>query len=364
MDIKNLNNRCILHSDMNGFYASVECLYNPAIRDKPMVVAGDVEARRGIVLAKNEIAKAFGIKTGSPLWQAKQLCPEVLFVPPNFERYTKFSSLAREIYAEYTDRVEPFGLDEAWLDISENTPIFGSGKTIADQIRNRIRFELGLTVSIGVSFNKVFAKLGSDMKKPDATTVITHEDFHQSVWKLPVGDLLYVGRVTKKKLNMYGIFTIGDLARTEKSIIQRNLGKTGDMLWNFANGFDFSPVAKIDSDIVVKSVGNSTTAPRDLVNEEDVKITLKSLSENVASRLGEQDFICRTVQLGIRSNELSWIERQAKLLKPSRTVEDIFNASYELFLQNHDFNTDLPVRSLSVKACDLDKSDFEQLTFS
>lgn len=355
--------RCILHSDMNGFYASVECLYNPKIRDKPVVVAGDVEARHGIVLAKNEIAKKYGIKTGNPLWQAKQLCPEVVFVPPNFERYLKFSKLAREIYYDYTDRVEPFGLDEAWLDVTESMHLFGSGGMIADEIRERIRVELGVTVSVGVSFNKIFAKLGSDMKKPDATTIITRENFRTKVWTLPVGDLLYVGKATRKKLNSYGIFTIGDLANSDKSILGRNLGKIGAMLWNFANGLEFSPVSVADSQVDVKSIGNSTTTPRDLICDNDAKITLKILAESVSTRLREQDFVCRTVQLGIRSCELVWIERQAKLSEPCRTAEAIFQIAYELFSQNHDFNKDLPIRSLSIKACDLEKTRFEQLTF-
>lgn len=189
--------RTILHVDMNNFYASVECLYNPEIRGKPVAVGGDVEARHGIVLAKNYIAKRYGVQTGEALWQAREKCPDIIFVKPNFERYLKYSQMAREIYADYSDRVESFGLDECWIDVSGCTNLFGEGKKIADGIRRRIRYELGVTASVGVSFNKIFAKLGSDLKKPDATTEISRRAFRDIVWPLPVGDLLYVGRATK-----------------------------------------------------------------------------------------------------------------------------------------------------------------------
>ena len=183
----------ILHSDMNNFYASVEILYDPALRDKPVAVAGDEEARHGIVLAKNDIAKRLGIHTGQVLWEARQQCPELVCVPAHYERYLAFSAQAREIYTSYTDQVESFGLDECWLDVTGSVGLFGDGPTIANDIRGRIRRELGLTVSVGVSFNKVFAKLGSDMKKPDAITVITPENYRERAWSLPVSDLLYVG---------------------------------------------------------------------------------------------------------------------------------------------------------------------------
>ena len=195
--------RVILHSDMNNFYASVECLYDPSLRDKPVAVGGDPKQRHGIVLAKNYIAKRYGVQTGEALWQARQKCPDIIFVSPHFERYLRFSKLAREIYSDYTDRIEPFGLDESWLDVTESQTLFGNGKTIADAIRSRIKEELGITVSIGVSYNKIFAKLGSDMKKPDATTEIYPEDFRQKVWRLPVQELLYVGPATLKKLIHY-----------------------------------------------------------------------------------------------------------------------------------------------------------------
>ena len=269
----------ILHSDMNNFYASVEILYDPTLRDKPVAVAGDEEARHGIVLAKNDIAKRFGIRTGQVLWEARQQCLGLVCVPAHYERYLAFSAQARDIYASYTDQVESFGLDECWLDVTGSVGLFGEGAAIADDIRGRMKRELGLTVSIGVSFNKVFAKLGSDMKKPDATTVITPENYRDKAWSLPVSDLLYVGPATTRKLNQYGITTIGELAQANPDLLYWLLGKNGIMLHQFANGQDHSGVRRYYAVPPMKSIGNSTTAPRDLVSEDDVKITLMALCE-------------------------------------------------------------------------------------
>ena len=234
----------ILHSDMNNFYASVEILYDPTLRDKPVAVAGDEEARHGIVLAKNDIAKRFGIRTGQVLWEARQQCPGLVCIPAHYERYLAFSAQARDIYTSYTDQVESFGLDECWLDVTGSVGLFGEGPAIADDIRGRMKRELGLTVSVGVSFNKVFAKLGSDMKKPDATTVITPENYRDKAWSLPVSDLLYVGPATTRKLNQYGITTIGELAQADPDLLYWLLGKNGIMLHQFANGQDHSGVRR------------------------------------------------------------------------------------------------------------------------
>lgn len=353
--------RIILHSDLNNFYASVECLYNPSLRGKPVAVAGDPEARHGIVLAKNYAAKVCGVATGNPLWMAKQKCPEIVFVPPHYDLYMKYSQIAREIYSEYTDQVESYGLDECWLDVTGSTHLFGDGKTIADELRKRIKFELGVTASVGVSYNKIFAKLGSDMEKPDATTVITSDKFREIVWPLSVNDLLYVGRATHNKLKRYGIQTIGDLAHTDQQFLKHLLGQNGVMLWLFANGLDTSPVNNIGAKSMIKSIGNSTTAPRDLVTDENIKITLYVLCESVSARMREYDFICRTVQLGVRDNELHSYERQAKLEYPNRTAKALFETAFELYKRNHTYGK--PVRSLSVRACNLSLSGYEQLSF-
>lgn len=352
--------RVILHSDLNNFYASVECLYNPELRGKPVAVAGDPEARHGIVLAKNYPAKACGIQTGDPLWMAKQKCPDIVFTPPHYDRYMQFSQIAREIYSEYTDQVEPYGLDECWLDVTGSIALFGDGRAIADDVRRRIRQELGVTASVGVSYNKIFAKLGSDMKKPDATTVITSERFREIVWPLPVSDLLYVGRATHAKLKRYCIKTIGDLAAADQRFLQRLLGQNGLMLWRFANGLDTSPVSNIGAKSLIHSIGNSTTAPRDLVTDEDIKITLYVLCESVSARMREYGFVCDTVQLGVRDNELQSYERQGKLSYPNRTAKALFEKAFELYKRNH--SSGKPVRSLSVRACRLSVQENEQLS--
>lgn len=341
----------ILHSDMNNFYASVEILYDPTLRDKPVAVAGDEDARHGIVLAKNDIAKRFGIHTGQVLWEARQQCPGLICVPAHYERYLSFSARAREIYTSYTDQVEPFGLDECWLDVTGSVELFGDGPVIADHIRGRIRQELGLTVSVGVSFNKVFAKLGSDMKKPDATTVISPENYQERTWNLPVGDLLYVGPATTRKLNQYGITTIGGLAQANTDFLYWLLGRNGIMLHQFANGQDHSGVRRYYSVPPMKSVGNSTTAPRDLVSGDDVKITLMALCESVGARLREQGCLCSTVSVGVRDHLLRAYGRQARLPHPTANTLDIWEAAMELFQRHHSGGE--PVRSLSVKASGL-----------
>ena len=354
-----MNERIILHSDLNNFYASVECLYHPEYRGKPLAVLGDPEARHGIVLAKNYEAKSRDVRTGDPKWMAEQKCPGIVFVPPHYELYMKHSRLVRQIYSEYTDQVEPYGLDECWLDVTGSTRLFGSGEEIADKIRKRVKSELGVSVSVGVSFNKIFAKLGSDLKKPDATTVIECDRFKEVVWPLLVKELLYVGRATHNKLKRRGIFTIGDLANANPESLKFWLGKMGIVLWQFANGLDTSPVSNIGAKSLIKTVGNSTTAPRDLISDEDIRITLTVLCESVSARLREYGFICRTVQLGIRDNELEWIERQGKLEIPNRTAKSIFELSFALYKKHANGK---PVRSLNVRACDLEPVDFMQLS--
>ena len=351
--------RTILHADLNNFYASVECLYDPALRGKPVAVGGDAEKRHGIILAKNYEAKAFGVKTGEALWQAKQKCPGLIFVPPHYDLYLKFSRLAREIYQEYTSQVESFGLDECWLDVTHSRQ-FGDGKQIADAIRARIQRELGVTASVGVSFNKVFAKLGSDMKKPDATTVIPKNRFKEIVWPLPVEDLLFVGRATTRKLKSIGIDTIGGLANWNADALRRKFGKNGVMLWQFANGLDDSPVAEAGAVQKIKSIGNSSTLPRDLVTEEDVKIPLYVLCESVAERLRDHGLKCGTVQVTLRDNELFHYERQGPLITATCSAQVIYEKAYQLYKCNH--LSGRPLRSIGVRACKLEADNGTQLS--
>lgn len=343
--------RTILHSDMNCFYASVEMLHHPEFSGKPLAVGGDPEARHGIVLTANYIAKKAGVKTGMALWQAKQVCPEIIFVPPRMDLYLRFSRMAQEIYSEYTDLREPFGIDESWLDVSASTSIKGDGMKIAQEISNRIKNELGVTVSIGVAWNKIFAKLGSDYKKPDGITAFTKENYKNIVWNLPAGDLLMVGRSTEKTLRKLGIRTIGELAGTEPSILETYLGKMGLILYDFANGWDEAPVCTEGYKAPIKSIGNSTTTPRDLISDLDVKIILMALAESVGARLRENGFQCRTVEVSIRDNGLYHFTRQCKLNRASNVTEEIAKAAFELFQKN--YNWEHPIRSLGVRGCDL-----------
>lgn len=342
--------RVILHSDLNNFYASVEQRDNRALHGKPVAVCGDPAARHGIVLAKSQEAKKCGVSTGQAIWQAKQSCPGLVVVPPHYDRYLEVSEVTKQIYESYTDQVEPFGLDECWLDVGGSLPLFGPGAIIADDIRTRIKQELGLTASVGVSFNKVFAKLGSDYKKPDATTIITQENYKDVVWSLPVSDLLYVGPATTAKLARYGVHTIGDLARTSPEFMALVFGKNGAMLWQFANGQDSSKVSTYYSVPPVKSIGNSTTAPRDLETDDEVKITLYALCESVAARLREQNSACSTVSIGVRDSALLWYTRQVKLPRPVCDSTSIFNAAFGLFSANRPVRA---ARSLSVSATGL-----------
>lgn len=343
--------RTILHIDMNCFYASVEMLHRPELRHVPMAVGGDPQARHGIVLTANYLAKKQGVKTGMALWQAKQICPVIQFVPPRMELYLRFSRMAHEIYQEYTDLWEPYGCDEVWMDVSDSCSLMGDGLTIARDISSRIKSELGITASIGVSFNKIFAKLGSDYKKPDAITTMGRKEYKSKAWKLPVQDLLYAGRSAGKKLQALGIRTIGDLAKMDESILQSHMGKMGLVLHAFANGWDDSPVKKEHTHAPVKSIGNSTTTPRDLENDQDVKIILYVLAESVAARLRESGFKCNVVEIGIRDNELHHFTRQHKIDRATNITSEIAGEAYRIFRGN--YRWDKPIRSLSVRGADI-----------
>lgn len=349
--------RCVLHIDCNKFYASVECLYRPELRDKPMAVGGDPENRHGIILTKNEIASKYGLTVGEPLWKARQKCPDLVVVPPNYPLYLRFSALARKIYEDYSEFIEPFGLDECWLDVTGSEK---SGEEIAHEIRKRVKSQLGITVSVGVSFNKVFAKLGSDYKKPDAVTVIDESNYKDIAWSLPCGDLLMVGRSAQKKLNAYGINTIGDLADTDVAVLKSLFGKNGEMLHSFANGTECSPVRHKDEISDVKSVGNSTTAPRDLVNEEDVKTVFRVLCESVSTRLREKGLKGRVVTIYVRDKELSSFSRQMKIPANTDISTEIFYYAMKLFCTNYFWNK--PIRSLGVSVSDFDVT-YEQFDF-
>lgn len=343
--------RHILHVDMNAFYASVECQRRPELRKKPVAVCGDPEARHGIVLTANYVAKPKGVKTGMAIWQAKQLCPDLVVLPADMGEYIRISRMAREIYERYTDQIEPFGLDESWLDVTGSTELFGSAMDIAQEISDRIKFELGITASIGVSDNKITAKLGSDYQKPDAITRIERDNYKDIVYPLPVGDLLYVGPATERKLRSIGIKTIGQLAQSSPDLLEYKLGKMGMILHTFANGLDVSPVQRSDHIRAIKSVGNSATTPRDLVNDDDVRLMLYLLAESVACRMRELASKCTVVEVSVRDSELHWYSRQRKLAVPTCSSAEIAEVAFDLFRRSYLWTQ--PVRSIGVRGAGL-----------
>ena len=343
--------RHILHCDMNCFYASVEMQRRPELRDKPVAVCGSQEDRHGIVLTANYIAKPYGVKTGMAIWQAKERCPGLVTVPPDMDEYIRISRMAREIYEDYTDQVEPFGLDESWLDVTGSVGLFGDPMTIAREISGRIKFELGITASIGVADNKITAKLGSDYKKPDAITRIGRDNYKELVYPLPVEDLLYVGPATSRKLRGIGVSTIGQLAECPVDVLVRRLGKMGAVLHSFANGRDISPVQRTDHIPNIKSVGNSATTPRDLENEEDVKLLLLLLAESVCSRMRELASRCTVVEISARDTELISFSRQRKLSAPSCSSQELAEVGLDLFRRNYVWRR--PIRSIGLRGAGL-----------
>lgn len=343
--------RTILHADANSFYASVECLYRPEIRNFPLSVCGDPEARHGIVLASNQIAKKRGVKTGMAIWQARQACPDLITVPPDYELYLHFSCKLREIYEQYSDRVESFGLDECWIDVSNPDVTIEDGERIAHEIRNRVKMELGITVSVGVATNKIFAKLGSDMRKPDAVTVIPHSNFQELIWGLPAADLLYVGPKTTRKLMELCIYTIGDLARAPSDILKSRLGRNGLLLQAFANGYDSAPVMPTTMESIIKSIGNSTTTPHDIATLDDARCVYWLLAESVAARLRENGFRSKCVSISIRTTDLLTFSCQQTISTPTNITNEIANLACELFERRYKRN--LPLRSVGISCSSL-----------
>ncbi len=345
--------KVILHADLNNFYASVEMKLNPSLVGKKVGVCGNVENRHGIILAKSEGAKKLGVKTGMTINDAKKLCPDIILVEAKHSHYTAYSKLVKNIYREYTDRIESFGIDECWLDVTESTKLFGSGEKIADTIRERVKSEIGLTVSVGVSFNKVFAKLGSDLKKPDGTTVISVDNYKEKVWNLPVEDLLFVGKSTANKLKKINVKTIGDLAKIDVKYLDKHFGKWGRTLSDYANGKDDSPVLKDNESSEIKSVGNSITTYRDLTTDEDVKIMFTALSETVSSRLISYGLGgATTLSIFVRDAFLNSSTRQGKFDSPTVLPEDFKDLAFKLFKKNYDFSVGIRTIGLSVSGFD------------
>lgn len=345
--------RVIFHCDLNSYFASVEIMLNPELKGKPVAVCGKAEDRHGIVLAKSDQAKRCGVLTGEVIWQAKQKCPELIIVEPHYEQYAKYSRFANIVYSRYTDVIERFGIDEAWLDMTSVMRLYGNDPyKVADEIRRTIKRELGLTISIGVSFNKIFAKLGSDMKKPDAITVISKEEFKDKIFHLDVSELFGIGRSAKRNLNSLGIFTIGDLANASPEFMQNRFGISGLKMWRYANGFDNSPVCNVDEQSVIKSVGHGTTAIRDLKNLDDVKCMIYDLSQDVSHRLRKYGLFANGVRLSVRDCDLNVRQLQCPMEIPTQSFYELADKSFDMFVSSYEFEK--PIRSVSVCAINLD----------
>ncbi len=337
--------RDILHCDLNNFFASVECVENN-ITDKYVAVSGNPDARHGIILAKNTAAKEMGVKTGEAIWEARKKCPELVCVPPHYHSYAHYSNIVRNIYCRYTDLVESFGLDECWLDVT-HSKIFGSAYEIAQKLRETVKKETGLTISVGVSFNKVFAKLGSDMKKPDAVTVITPDNYKQKVWPLKVSEMIFIGKRTERKLNSMGIFTLGELANADTALLQRTFGINGVKMQRCAQGLDDEPVHQEQTEREIKSVGHGTTTLRDMTTRKDVEQVVTFLSEMVATRLRRYGMTGSVVHAHIRHNDLSCLGKQTTI-HSTFVAKEIADTAMRLIDQLWHEGTSLPLRSLSV----------------
>ena len=344
--------RIILHCDLNSFYASVELRSHPDLRDVPTAVCGDPTSRHGIILAKNEPAKKFGVQTAETIWQARKKCPGLVLLPPHHSLYRQVSKQVNAIYEQYTDLVEPFGIDESWLDVTNTLHLFGGdAKALADHLRARMKQELGLTLSVGVSFNKVFAKLGSDYKKPDATTVISRENWRELVWPLPVGALLYVGGAAQKLLAQFGVRTIGDLAACKRDALETLMGKMGVQLHDYANGLDADPVRSRYEPEQVKSVGNGTTFPQNLTTRAQVQAGVAVLADSVATRLRHSGLYAGGVQVTVRDPQFHDRSRQMQLSAPTHLIRELTAAAMDLTHQL--WRPPAPVRALTVTAIHL-----------
>ncbi|MST50938.1 DNA polymerase IV [Hornefia butyriciproducens] len=353
--------RIILHCDINSFFASVELLDHPELRDMPVAVSGDPELRHGIILAKNQAAKACGVVTAETVWQARRKCPDLVLLQPQHEKYREFSRRLNRLYQEYTDMVEPFSIDESWLDVTASRALFGSGTQIADRIRHRVREELGITLSAGVSYNKIFAKMGSEYRKPDATTEITRSNYQQLLWPMPVNELFFVGFATAERLKAADIHTIGDLALADTRMLERLLGKQGPLLRSYARGEDDSPVRRYDQRNKIKSVGNGITFRRNLTGEDDILTALTRLSDTVAGRLRKYQLKAGGVKVDIKDTQLKTISRQTQLTRPTNLADELRRTAMELIRSF--WPSQKPIRLITLTAISLcDETGEEQLS--
>jgi len=359
-----MKDRVILHCDMNGFFASVELLSRPDLRDRPMAVCGNPENRHGIILAKNEPAKKYGVVTAETIWQARKKCPDLVLLPPHYDKYSEFCRLINGIYQQYTDQVEPFSIDESWLDVTASQKLFGTGREIADAIRNRVKKELGLTLSAGVSFNKFFAKMGSEYKKPDATTEITRENFRELLWPLPIEEMFFVGFSTAQRLRGIGVDTIGALAETPPGVLSDLLGKQGPLLRSYALGLDESPVSLYGERSMMKSVGHGSTFRRDIASDDEILTALTALSDTVAARLRKYGLKAFGVKVDLRSPDFRDVSRQKKYPSPTNVSTEIRRRAFDIIKEMRSGSS--PIRQITVTAIELTDEageTSEQLSF-
>ena len=355
------NDRVILHCDMNGFYAAVELLAHPELAGRPMAVSGDPNNRHGIILAKNQLAKEYGVVTAETIWKAKKKCPDLVLVKPHMDKYKLYCGKINSIYQRFTDMVEPFSIDESWLDVTASQSLFGSGRQIADTIRKTVKEELGMTLSAGVSYNKVLAKMGSEYNKPDATTIITKNNFREILWPLPARELFGVGKATSEKLDRLGIRTIGDIARADKNYLHSLFGKAGCIIWEYANGIAESPVCRYDQREPMKSVGNGVTFRRDLTAESDIATAVKALSDTVAGRLRKYGYKAYGVKVDIKDTHFKVISRQKQLFAPTWLSEEISKVSMEIIRSSWKISS--PIRMITITGINLtDDISQEQLS--
>lgn len=356
----NCVDKTILHCDLNNFYASVEQKLHPEYDGLPLAVCGNPKMRHGIVLAKNQLAKQAGVQTGEAIWISKQKCPDIVFVPPHFNEYVKISKQVFEIYTSYTDRVESFGIDECWLDVTGSKSLFGDGKKIADELRERIKKELGLTISVGVSFTKTLAKLGSDLKKPDATTVLDKQTYMQRIGDMSPAEMIMIGRRTSQKLETLNIHTIAQLAKADRTLLRNHFGIIADNMIDAALGIEREEVKRYDEIRIPKSVSNGTTTPRDIKTEEEAKIVVYALAEMVATRLRKYNLVANGIYLSIKDPELKWVSKQAPIETATSNASDIALAAMRLLIKMHSF--DDPLRAITVGAIRLSNKTEVQIS--
>lgn len=352
--------RTVLHCDLNNFYASVEQKLHPKYDGLPLAVCGDPQKRHGIVLAKNQLAKEAGIKTGEPIWQSKQKCPNIVFVAPHFNEYVAYSKQVFEIYTRFTDRVESFGIDECWLDVTESKSLFGDGVSIANKLRELVKKETGLTISVGVSFTKILAKLGSDLKKPDATTVLDRSNYMSIIGKMSPSELIMVGKSTNDKLKRLNIFTIEDLSKADRNMLRSHFGVIGDSLINSACGIETTLVKKTDEQHIPKSVSNGTTTPRDIENLQEAKVVIYALSDMIAMRLRKYNLVANCVGLTVKKKDLSCISKQLGISPATANSKDI--AEYAISVLKNLYAFDAPLRAITVSTSRLENKDGIQLS--